>query len=99
MVKQAVGSMSSGEKARLVLCMIVWQRPNLLQLDEPTNHPDDCQRYLLDEAKRQRVPPMPPIPPPPNCAQLLQARPESMPTSPANTRPAHSSRDTLLVSR
>ena len=105
MVKQAVGSMSGGEKARLVLCMIVWQRPNLLLLDEPTNHLDlatrealamalnefegtvmlvshdrallrsvcdefwmvsrggvspfdgdldDYQRYLLDEAKRQR---------------------------------------------
>ncbi len=27
MVKQAVGSMSGGEKARLVLAMIVWQRP------------------------------------------------------------------------
>jgi ATP-binding cassette subfamily F protein 3 len=27
MVKQAVGSMSGGEKARLVLCMIVRQRP------------------------------------------------------------------------
>ncbi len=105
MVKQAVGSMSGGEKARFVLCMIVWQRPNLLLLDEPTNHLDlatrealamalnefegtvmlvshdrallravcdefwmvshggvapfdgdldDYQRYLLDEAKRQR---------------------------------------------
>ncbi len=105
MVKQAVGSMSGGEKARLVLCMMVWQRPNLLLLDEPTNHLDlatrealamalnefegtlmlvshdrallrsvcdefwmvsrggiepfdgdldDYQRYLLDEAKRQR---------------------------------------------
>jgi ATP-binding cassette subfamily F protein 3 len=105
MVKQPVGSMSGGEKARLVLCMIVWQRPNLLLLDEPTNHLDlatrealamalnefegtvmlvshdrallrsvcdefwmvsrggvepfdgdldDYQRYLLDEAKRQR---------------------------------------------
>ena len=105
MVKQTVGSMSGGEKARLVLCMIVWQRPNLLLLDEPTNHLDlatrealamalnefegtvmlvshdrallrsvcdefwmvsrggvapfdgdldDYQRYLLDEAKRQR---------------------------------------------
>ncbi|MBU6467453.1 MAG: ATP-binding cassette domain-containing protein, partial [Burkholderiales bacterium] len=30
MVKQNVGSMSGGEKARLVLAMIVWQRPNLL---------------------------------------------------------------------
>ncbi|HNI75141.1 MAG TPA: ATP-binding cassette domain-containing protein, partial [Giesbergeria sp.] len=30
MVKQAVGTMSGGEKARLVLAMIVWQRPNLL---------------------------------------------------------------------
>ena len=105
MVKQTVGSMSGGEKARLVLCMMVWQRPNLLLLDEPTNHLDlatrealamalnefegtvmlvshdrallrsvcdefwmvsrggvepfdgdldDYQRYLLDEAKRQR---------------------------------------------
>jgi len=35
MVNQAVGSMSGGEKARLVLCMLVWQRPNLLLLDEP----------------------------------------------------------------
>ena len=47
MVKQAVGSMSGGEKARLVLCMIVWQRPNLLLMDEPTNHLDLATREAL----------------------------------------------------
>ncbi len=49
-VKQAVGSMSGGEKARLVLCMIVWQRPNLLLLDEPTNHLDLATREALSVA-------------------------------------------------
>jgi ATP-binding cassette, subfamily F, member 3 len=47
MVHQAVGSMSGGEKARLVLCMLVWQRPNLLLLDEPTNHLDLATREAL----------------------------------------------------
>ncbi|MGC3985760.1 MAG: ATP-binding cassette domain-containing protein [Pseudorhodoferax sp.] len=120
MVKQAVGSMSGGEKARLVLCMLVWQRPNLLLMDEPTNHLDlatrealsialnefegtvmlvshdrallravcdefwlvarggispfdgdldDYQRYLLDEAKRQR--------------EALKAAPAPAPAAPA----------------
>jgi len=50
MVKQAVGSMSGGEKARLVLCMLVWQRPNLLLLDEPTNHLDLATREALSVA-------------------------------------------------
>ncbi|MEK9802023.1 MAG: ATP-binding cassette domain-containing protein, partial [Curvibacter sp.] len=49
-VKQAVGSMSGGEKARLVLCMLVWQRPNLLLLDEPTNHLDLATREALSVA-------------------------------------------------
>jgi len=47
MLEQNVGSMSGGEKARLVLAMIVWMRPNLLLLDEPTNHLDLETREAL----------------------------------------------------
>lgn len=49
-VKQEVGSFSGGEKARLVLALIVWQRPNLLLLDEPTNHLDLEMRQALTDA-------------------------------------------------
>ena len=50
MVQQAVGTLSGGEKARLVLAMLVWQRPNLLLMDEPTNHLDLTTREALSMA-------------------------------------------------
>jgi ATP-binding cassette subfamily F protein 3 len=50
MVHQSVGTLSGGEKARLVLGSLVWQRPNLLLLDEPTNHLDLTTREALSMA-------------------------------------------------
>jgi len=45
-----VSPFSGGEKARLVLAMIVYQQPNLLLLDEPTNHLDLEMRHALSMA-------------------------------------------------
>ena len=42
-----VGPFSGGEKARLVLALLVYQRPNLLLLDEPTNHLDLEMRQAM----------------------------------------------------
>jgi ATP-binding cassette, subfamily F, member 3 len=50
MVHQAVGTLSGGERARLVLAMVVWQKPHLLLLDEPTNHLDLATREALNRA-------------------------------------------------
>jgi ATP-binding cassette subfamily F protein 3 len=47
---QPVAPFSGGEKARLVLALLVYQRPNLLLLDEPTNHLDLEMRYAVGEA-------------------------------------------------
>lgn len=43
----AIKTMSGGEKARLVLALIVLEKPQLLLLDEPTNHLDLEMRQAL----------------------------------------------------
>lgn len=50
---EPVSNFSGGEKARLVLAMLVWQRPNILLLDEPTNHLDLDMREALTYAMQE----------------------------------------------
>ena len=49
-VLEIVKPFSGGEKARLVLALLVYQNPNLLLLDEPTNHLDLEMRHALSVA-------------------------------------------------
>ncbi|MCK5813009.1 MAG: ATP-binding cassette domain-containing protein [Cocleimonas sp.] len=49
-IDEAVGPFSGGEKARLVLALLIYQRPNVLLLDEPTNHLDLEMRHALSIA-------------------------------------------------
>ena len=47
-VSRQVKLLSGGEKARLALCKIFQRRPNLLILDEPTNHMDIVGKETLE---------------------------------------------------
>lgn len=48
-VFKRVNMLSGGERVRLALCKICMRRPNLLILDEPTNHMDIPGREALEE--------------------------------------------------
>ncbi|MFV2059864.1 MAG: ATP-binding cassette domain-containing protein [Gammaproteobacteria bacterium] len=53
MATSTIAHFSGGEKARLVLALLVYQKPNLLLLDEPTNHLDLEMRYALTTALQE----------------------------------------------
>jgi ATP-binding cassette, subfamily F, member 3 len=52
-VNDPIAPFSGGEKARLVLALLVYQNPNLLLLDEPTNHLDLEMRHALNVALQE----------------------------------------------
>ena len=48
-VMKKMGQLSGGEKVRLALCKMFQTRPNLLILDEPTNHMDLLGKEALEQ--------------------------------------------------
>lgn len=48
--RQAIGTLSGGERSRLQMLHIMLQRPNLLILDEPTNNMDIQSVEVMEEA-------------------------------------------------
>ncbi len=48
-VFKELGQLSGGEKVRLALCKMFMKRPNLLILDEPTNHMDLVGKEALEK--------------------------------------------------
>ncbi len=52
-VFKTVGKLSGGERARLLLLIIMMEKPNFLILDEPTNHLDLPAKESLDTAVSQ----------------------------------------------
>lgn len=48
-VMKKMGQLSGGEKVRLSLCKMLQTRPNLLILDEPTNHMDIIGKEALEQ--------------------------------------------------
>ncbi len=48
-VEKKMGQLSGGEKVRLALCKMFQTKPNLLILDEPTNHMDMAGKEALEK--------------------------------------------------